>query len=89
MKKLNKINILLLLCFSLSACAFNFNKGNNEEVKASLNLSQSALSPSEQQGGMVAIVDSIPQFKGELTANMISFLSTDESINGNWILVIQ
>ncbi len=79
MKKFIKITLLGLLFFC-PACSFN--TGSQETISNNF-----FKSPSYPKSGMIAIAESIPQEKSELTSNMLSFLSTNDEIKGNWILI--
>ncbi len=79
MKKHIKIKALFLIFFC-SACSFNMNNkpALNDKSKEAVNYEKS---------GMIAIAESIPQTKNDLTPEMLSFLSTDDEILDNWLLI--
>ena len=46
-----------------------------------------AVETTYNQSGMIAIAESLPTYKSELSPQIVSFLAADNKIEGNWLLI--
>ena len=76
MKKIKNFNILpiLLLC----SCSLYTQKQDTSEQTYMNNYNQN---------GMIAISESLPTIKSDLSPQIVTFLAADNKIDGNWLLV--
>lgn len=77
MKNFRKIKLLPMLLI-LTSCVARQNA-----VKEQSN----TYLPTYEQSGMIAVASRLPLEKQELSNQIISFLSSDDNIEGNWLLV--
>ncbi|MGI6681115.1 MAG: L,D-transpeptidase [Bdellovibrionota bacterium] len=77
MKISKKINILTALLFC--SCSIYTNGQGLNKLEASL--------PTYNKSGMIALSGSLPTFQSDVSPKIVAFLSTDNKIQGNWLLV--